>query len=81
MFKIIALCMALAVLPTGSAMPRPASSTVARHTIVGDPVYGLIINSDGGAFDGIALVQAVRTSRDQMLWPSGRRWRGSRAAM
>ncbi len=67
MYKTFALCTALA-LATGSTAHAVLPSVppfMAMHA--GDDGYGLIVNTDGGTFDGVALIKAVHAVANLMF--------------
>jgi hypothetical protein len=50
------------------------------HAQSGADIYGFIVNTDGGTFDGIAVIRAVHASTDLTLTPTQRRPRSNRTA-
>lgn len=79
-FKAICLAAAFNAAVAISAHGTTPAPTASIRAPSGVDIYGFIVNTDGGTFDGLAVVRAVRASADLTLVPTHRRPRSARAA-
>lgn len=71
--RLNALCLVAALSATvaGSAQATMFAAPVQGDSSIGENIYGFIVNTDAGTFDGVALAQAVRTSAEAAFLASG----------
>lgn len=79
MLKDICLITFLLSLAPVAAQATPAGSSFANATQSDVDIYGVVINTDGGTFDGVELVKAVLASTDLILSPPHSRPQAARA--
>ncbi len=61
---VILIAMAMSVVATASAYATTRPMQPGGYGDAEADAYGFVLNTDGGTFDGLALIDAVRTSQD-----------------
>jgi hypothetical protein len=64
LLKSICLAAALSAAAVSSSQGATFAAPVQGDSTIGENIYGFIVNTDLGTFDGVALAQAVRTSAE-----------------
>ena len=79
MSKTCSILLALIALAAGSANATSPAEPRTSPTTYGEDAYGVVVNTDGGTFDGVALVRAVHASAELLSSPTQMRPQPSRA--
>jgi hypothetical protein len=75
MFKFICVAVLLTSFTSASAFARYPDVPASLALRTGDDGYGVVVNTNGGTFDGVALNRAVRedTTTARLVRRGGRR--------
>ena len=70
MSKTFSILLALIALTAGSANATPPAEPRMNPAAYGEDAYGVVVNTDGGTFDGVALIRAVQASAELLSSPT-----------